>query len=45
MEMITAGRAIGIGRDIGDVEKDEEGVLLAQLLGKRMAWILKKILG
>jgi multimeric flavodoxin WrbA len=45
MDMIFVGRAIGIGRDKGDVEKDEEGMLLAEALGKRMAWVLKKIHG
>lgn len=43
MDMIIVGRAIGIGRDKGDVEKDEEGMLLAESLGKRMAWVLKRI--
>ncbi len=41
--MIIVGRTIGIGRDRGDVEKDEEGMLLAELLGKMMAWVLKRI--
>src|SRR5208283_981536 len=45
MDIIIVGRAIGIGRDRGDVEKDEEGMLLAELLGKRMAWVLKRIYG
>ncbi len=43
MDMIIVGRAIGIARDKGDLEKDQEGVALAELLGKRMAWTLKKI--
>ncbi len=43
MEMIIAGRAIGVGRDKGDVEKDEEGLMLANSLGQRMAWLLKKL--
>ncbi|NTV58379.1 MAG: flavodoxin family protein [Deltaproteobacteria bacterium] len=43
MEMITVGRAIGVGRDKGDVEKDEEGLMLASALGQRMAWLLKKL--
>lgn len=33
MEMIIVGRAIGVGRDKGDVEKDEEGMLLVNALG------------
>ncbi len=45
MDMIIVGRAIGIARDKGDVEKDEEGMMLAGLLGKRMAWVLQKIHG
>ena len=32
--------AIGIGRDIGDVTKDEEGVSWAKDAGKNMAWLL-----
>jgi multimeric flavodoxin WrbA len=36
---------IGIGRDIGDVLKDEEGILTMQNVGKNMAWLLKKIHG
>ena len=43
MEMIMVGRAIGMGRDKGDVEKDEEGLMLAKALGQRMAWLLKKL--
>ena len=43
MEMFMVGRAIGIGRDKGDVEKDEEGLVLAKALGQRMAWLLKKL--
>ncbi|RJR45270.1 MAG: flavodoxin family protein [Desulfobacteraceae bacterium] len=45
MDMINIGRAIGMGRDKGDVEKDQEGMLLAETLGKRMAWVLKKLHG
>jgi len=33
----------GIGRDIGDVEKDEEGVANMKGLGENMVWLLKKI--
>ncbi|MBI4595417.1 MAG: flavodoxin family protein [Candidatus Tectomicrobia bacterium] len=42
-EMIIVGRGIGIGRDKGDVEKDEEGIQSAKSLGKRMAWLIKKL--
>ena len=44
-EMIIVGRVIGVGREKGEVEKDEEGVQLAKTLGQRMAWLLKKING
>jgi multimeric flavodoxin WrbA len=43
MQMILIGRGIAIGRDIGDVEKDEEGIGFMKLLGQRMAWLLKKL--
>jgi multimeric flavodoxin WrbA len=45
MEMVIAGRVIGVGRERGEVEKDEEGMQLAKTLGQRMAWLLKKISG
>jgi multimeric flavodoxin WrbA len=44
-EMILVGRAIGMGRERGEVEKDEEGMRLVKTLGQRMAWLLKKIHG
>jgi len=31
------------GREIGEVEKDEEGMLNMKILGENMAWLLKKI--
>jgi multimeric flavodoxin WrbA len=34
---------IGIGRDPGDVEKDEEGIATMRTLGRNMAWLLKKL--
>ncbi len=34
---------IGIGREIGEVLKDEEGIMTMRNLGKNMAWLLKKI--
>ena len=34
---------MGIGREPGDVRKDEEGLLTMSNLGKNMAWLLKKI--
>jgi len=45
METIIVGRAIVIGRDKGEVEKDEEGIQLVKTLGQRMAWLLKKLCG
>ena len=45
-QMIIAGSSywnIGIGRNIGEVEKDIEGMETMSLLGKNMAWLLKKI--
>ncbi len=44
-EMIIAGRVIGVGREKGQVLKDEEGLQLAKSLGQRMAWLLKKLHG
>jgi len=43
MEFVIVGRALGVGRDKGDVEKDEEGLMLANALGQRMAWLMKKL--
>ena len=34
---------MGFGKDKGEVEKDEEGILTMKTLGKNMAWLLKKI--
>jgi len=45
-EMIIPGSSywnIGIGRNIGEVEGDEEGVATMAELGRNMAWLLKKI--
>ena len=47
-QMITVGSSywnIGVGREIGEVEKDEEGLLTMSNLGKNMAWLLKKVYG
>jgi multimeric flavodoxin WrbA len=47
-EMIVPGSSywnIGVGREIGDVEHDEEGVRTMADLGRNMAWLLKKIRG
>jgi len=34
---------VGFGQDIGDVEHDEEGILVMKTLGENMAWLLKAI--
>lgn len=36
---------MGFGKDKGDVEKDEEGLLTMKVLGENMAWLLKKTRG
>jgi len=36
---------IGVGRNIGDVEVDEEGIGTMRVLGENMAWLLKRIAG
>ena len=45
-EMIIPGSSywnIAIGREKGDVLKDEEGMKTMRVLGENMAWLLKKI--
>lgn len=42
-QMIIIGRGIGLGRDKGEVEKDEEGIQAVKALGQRMAWLLRKL--
>ena len=45
-EMIIPGSSywnIGIGREPGEVEKDEEGILTMRTLGRNMAWLLHKL--
>jgi multimeric flavodoxin WrbA len=42
-ELIIAGHAISVARKKGEVANDEEGVEMAQILGQRMAWMLKKL--
>jgi multimeric flavodoxin WrbA len=47
-EMIIPGSIywnIGYGRERGDVESDEEGMRTMTMVGKNMAWLLKKIQG
>jgi multimeric flavodoxin WrbA len=45
-QMIVPGSRywnIGIGREKGDVEKDEEGILIMSVLGQNMARLLKRL--
>ena len=45
-EMIIPGSSywnIGIGREKGEVLKDEEGMKTMRVLGENMAWLLKKV--
>jgi len=34
---------VGIGREAGEVEKDQEGMATMKVLGENMAWLLKKL--
>jgi multimeric flavodoxin WrbA len=46
MQMVMPGSSywhVGIGRDIGDVKKDEEGIQTMKTLGENMAWLLKRL--
>ena len=45
-EMIVPGASywnLGIGREPGEVRKDEEGLATMRVLGENMAWLLKKL--
>jgi multimeric flavodoxin WrbA len=45
-QMIVPGSSywnFGVGREIGEVEKDEEGIQTMKHLGQNMAWLLKKL--
>jgi multimeric flavodoxin WrbA len=45
-QMIVPGSLywnIGIGRDKGEVERDQEGIQIMRTLGQNMAWLLKKL--
>ncbi|MGE0157178.1 MAG: flavodoxin family protein, partial [Geobacter sp.] len=47
-QMIIVGSSywnVGVGRNIGDVDSDEEGVKTMRDLGVNMAWLLKKLQG
>ena len=48
MQMVMPGASywsIGIGREPGDVLKDEEGIQTMKTLGQNMAWLMKKLHG
>jgi multimeric flavodoxin WrbA len=45
-QMIIPGSSywnLGVGRNEGDVDKDEEGIMTMKTLGENMAWLLKKV--
>jgi len=47
-EMVVVGSSywnIGIGREPGDVERDDEGVATMRTLGRNMAWVLGRLYG
>jgi multimeric flavodoxin WrbA len=47
-QMIVPGSMywnIGIGREKGDVENDQEGVETMRVLGQNMGWLIKKLQG
>lgn len=46
MQMVMPGASywsLGIGMNIGDVLKDEEGLQTMKTLGQNMAWLMKKV--
>ena len=45
-EMVVVGSSywnLGLGREVGDVESDEEGLRTMETLGRNMAWALGKL--
>lgn len=45
-EMVTVGSNywnLAVGRDVGEVKSDDEGIETMKILGQNMAWLLKKI--
>lgn len=45
-QMLVVGSTywnMGIGREIGEVQNDQEGIWTMRVLGQNMAWLLKKI--
>ena len=46
MQMVMPGASywsLAVGRDPGDVLKDDEGMQTMRDLGRNMAWLLKKL--
>lgn len=43
MKVVAFNGSPRMGRDKGEVEKDEEGVRTMRVLGENMAWLLKKL--
>ncbi len=47
-QMVIPGSSywnVGVGREIGEVESDDEGMQTMKALGENMAWLLKRIAG
>lgn len=47
-QMVVPGSSywnLGIGRDVGDVESDLEGLATMRTLGENMAWVLERLAG
>jgi multimeric flavodoxin WrbA len=47
-QMVVPGSSywnMGIGREAGQVEEDEEGIRTMEDLGRNMAWVMKKLCG
>jgi multimeric flavodoxin WrbA len=47
-QMIVPGSSywnMGIGREPGEVEEDQEGIRTMENLGRNMAWVMKKLFG
>jgi multimeric flavodoxin WrbA len=45
-QMIVPGSSywnFGVGRQVGEVEKDEEGIRTMKVLGQNMAWLMKQL--
>jgi multimeric flavodoxin WrbA len=45
-QMVIPGASywnVGIGREVGDVQGDQEGLDTMKVLGQNMAWVLKKL--